>query len=270
MRLELSGFCGDLREKLSGYLRLRHFDEKRENFDRKIFSPRRELSPRKPFHMTWELDAKLPWPFYDFAFQWETSPENSGDIFIDAVRVEGEPHFDWPEKPQRLAGGALCGFLQDFDRIHHGPWQDGGESYWKFIRNRGRGLIVTGNRDWKNYCFSAKVFEKFVEAFGLIVRYQGLERYYALVKKKNSLLLIKRYDGEDEVLAETRGDWPAEQPRHLSLLCEGEGLRAFLDEEELFSVDDRSFSCGGGGFFGQKGSFGAREISLSPLSRLQA
>ena len=91
-----------------------------------------------------------------------------------------------------------------------------GEAF-RVIQNRGRGLVITGTREWTDYSVQASITPHLVKAFGLAARVQGLERYYALLlSNQNTIKLIKRLDGEI-VLAEQAFAWEFGQPYHLEL-----------------------------------------------------
>jgi len=134
------------------------------------------------------------------------------------------------------------------------------------IQNRGRGLVITGTREWTDYSMQASITPHLVRAFGVAARVQGLERYYALLlSNRNTIKLIKRLDGEI-VLAEGAFDWEFGQPHKLQITVQGNQILGFADGALLFKVEDLDHSLSGGGIalVCEEGRIGTDEVSVRP------
>ena len=120
---------------------------------------------------------------------------------------------------------------------------------------------VTGTTDWTDYVFESDVKVHMADGAGILVRYRGLERYVALLRKGNSLQLVLRHYGET-VLGEVPVDWPLDRIRRLRLQCSGPAIRAFLDGEEVLTAEERVLGCGGAGFVFENGILGMRNTRV--------
>ena len=146
-------------------------------------------------------------------------------------------------------------------------FEDGPGEAFRVIQNRGRGLVITGTREWTDYSVQASLTPHLAKAFGLAVRVQGLERYYALLlSNQNIARLIKRRDGET-VLAEQTFAWEFGQPYDLQITVKRNQILASVDGVMLFNVEDpeRSLSGGSIALVCEEGHIGADEVSVLPV-----
>jgi hypothetical protein len=138
---------------------------------------------------------------------------------------------------------------------------------FRVIQNRGRGLVITGTREWTDYSVQARITPHLAKAFGLAARVQGLERYYALLlSEQNTIKLIKRMDDEI-VLAEQTFAWEFGRPYDLQLTVIGTGISASVDGALLFDVEDldRPLTGGGIALVCEEGRIGTDEVYVRPV-----
>jgi hypothetical protein len=136
---------------------------------------------------------------------------------------------------------------------------------FRVIQNRGRGLVMTGTREWTDYTVQAVITPHLAKAFGLAARLQGLERYYGLLlSNQNTIKLIKHLDGEI-LLAERTFDWKLGQPYDLRMTVKGNQILAAVDGELFFKVEDldRPLFSGGIALVCEEGRIGTDEVSVS-------
>lgn len=147
-------------------------------------------------------------------------------------------------------------------------FEEGAGEVFRVIQNRGRGLVITGTREWRDYSVQAIITPHLVGAFGLAVRVQGLERYYALLLcNQDAIKLIKRLDGE-VVLAEQPLAWQFGQPYHLQITVHGSQILAYLNDRLIFTVEDLERPLWGGGIalVCEEGRVGTEEVFVAPPS----
>ena len=73
---------------------------------------------------------------------------------------------------------------------------------FRVAQNEGRGLLITGTRDWTDYAVTSTVRPHLVKTGGIAARVQGMRRFYALLLcADQTVQLVKALDG-DTVLAE--------------------------------------------------------------------
>ena len=132
-----------------------------------------------------------------------------------------------------------------------------------FGKDEGRGVLVTGTDDWRDYTISSRFTIALADAGGLIARYQGLQRFIALVKTADSLKLVLNYYG-DTVLGETACHWDAGELHDLALTVKGTTIVAHLDGQQVLRADDDTLRCGGAGYLVERGLAGFRETAIVP------
>ncbi len=138
-----------------------------------------------------------------------------------------------------------------------------GETF-RVIQNRGRGLVITGTREWTDYSVQASITPHMAKAFGLAARVQGLERYYALLlSDQNRIKLIKRLDGEI-LLAEQAFAWEFGDSYHIQITVKGHQILGSVDGTLLFNIEDLHRPLVGGGIalVCEEGRIGTEEVSI--------
>ena len=192
---------------------------------------------------------------------WVSSDELSeGRIHLDHLSWDGSPNVTFCRPP-------AVGNMWKRQWVNAADtWTDEfGESF-RVIQNRGRGLVMTGTREWDDYTVEAVIMPHLAKSFGLAARVQGQERYYALLLSEgNRIQLIKRLDGET-ILAEGTYAWEFGKAYSLRLAVQSNQIRAWVDGTLLFRVEDPLdwLSGGGIGLVCEEGRIGADRVSVTP------
>ena len=127
---------------------------------------------------------------------------------------------------------------------------------FRISNNNGRGMLITGTPDWKDYTVSANITFELVKSGGLAARVQGLERYYALeMSSNNKLRLVKMLDGLN-ILKEIDLDLEFQKEYKLSLKVKKNNLQGYLDKKLFleFNDIDSPLNYGGIGFVVESGT----------------
>ena len=77
------------------------------------------------------------------------------------------------------------------------------------------------------------------QAAGIGVRVQGLQRYYGLMLRKDSVALVKVLDGE-QTLASKPYRWEFGTTYQMSLQAKGNHLQGWIDGELVLEVTDET------------------------------
>jgi hypothetical protein len=171
----------------------------------------------------------------------------SGCVYLDYLTWEGEPDVQLTrpsgakkhQKPPLVWRKAWVNAID--------IWEASWPEPYRLIQNSGRGLIVQGTREWKDYEIQADITPWLMDAGGIAVRVQGQKRFYALqLEKGNKVRLIKALDG-DTVLAEKAFRWEIYQTYALKMRASGNRIRAWVDDELQFDVTDESPVLSSGG-----------------------
>jgi hypothetical protein len=198
-------------------------------------------------------------PVLEFGIEIGGAARAAGGLVVDRVEFVGSPRVSFPPQLPR-DGNSVHGWIHGAD-ILRGPFSDDAEEQTRVGKNEGRGVLVTGTTDWRDYTFEARVGIHLADLGGIVVRYQGLERYVALVKTPTALRLVLRYYG-DRVLAETPCAWKVDELHHLRLVASGPTIAAYLDGAPVMEAADDLLGCGGAGFVFENGLIGFRDVRV--------
>ncbi len=206
-----------------------------------------------------ELTFEVPPEAYP-AF--EVGLETRGSVHLDFLRWEGEPNLvcELPRGSGRGTTMRRRAWVNGVDDFSSAPWVRG----FRLIQNDGRGLLIQGNRDWRDIAVSADVATDLATCVGVAVRVQGMRRYYALLlNREGDVRLVKRVGGE-EVLASVPFEWRFGETYDLSLAVSGETLSASIDGRPLLTAHDAELSCGGMALVVEEGCSKTRRVSVAP------
>jgi hypothetical protein len=214
----------------------------------------------RPFSLSLRVPGFDGWPVQDLGLEISGTRRAAGRLIVDTVTMEGRPKVSWPALlPQR--GGGIPGWVHHADIIR-GPFSDDREEQTRIGKSEGRGILVTGTTDWTDYSFEARVGVHLADQAGILARWQGMERYIALVKTPGMLRLVQRLYAE-RVIAEHPCRWEVDELHALRLECRGTAVAAFLDGKQVMSGTDEVLRRGGAGFLFEAGLMGLRDVSVS-------
>ena len=192
----------------------------------------------------------------------------TGTINLDYLTWDGEPNviFTRPMGSNKRWEPPL---------VWRQAWIDGmdlWEMWWpepyRLVQNEGRGLIMQGTREWKDYQVEADITPWLMDAGGIAVRVQGQKRFYALqLVKGNKVRLIKALDG-DTILAEKDFEWEIHKTYSLKMRVSGNQIKAWVDGKHLFDFFDEGTPLSGGGvaYVLDLGHISSQSMTVKPIS----
>jgi len=223
-----------------------------------MIGPGKILYPGEEVELEWLVPEIDGCPIVRLGISISSDQNAEGNVYLDRLTWDGSPKLDFhrPAEPGRMWVrqwvDALDGFEDRFDEP------------FRLIQNRDRGISITGTREWKDYQVSAVFTPHMAKAFGLAVRVQGLERYYALLLSDgNTISLVKRLDGET-LMWEKEFTWDLGRQYILRLSVDGDKIEGWMDGELIFSVvdSDRPLLGGGIGLLVEEGRVGVKRVSV--------
>ena len=188
--------------------------------------------------------------------------QSEGCVYLDDLGWEGAPKVSF-----RRPNGASSGW--DDARLWRAAWVNGIEQWehsgdFNLIQNEGRGLIITGTREWHDYTVSARVTPALVKTCGVAARTQGLTRFYALeLVVGGKARLFKAYEGDDRILAEVDFPWALWGSYDLRLEVKGSHIKGWVDGKLLLNADDRALTGGGIALVVEEGHMLASDIAVT-------
>ena len=94
-----------------------------------------------------------------------------------------------------------------------------------------------------------------------------MKRYYALLCDEDSVRLVAAFEGEDIVLAQSKGGWRLGQEHELKLRVEGNALAGYLDGRLAVKAEDPDGRYSGGGIalISEEGRIACEDVEVRPL-----
>ncbi|MBE0698989.1 MAG: ADP-ribosylglycohydrolase family protein, partial [Anaerolineaceae bacterium] len=225
------------------------------------------LLPGQIQEITWTVPELNNMPIFSAGIE-ILSPAPSVTLYLDYLTWDGVPKTTF----SRPAGSKIP---------HPGPtlwrqswvnavdqWETWASEAFRIIQNEGRGLLTTGMREWQDYRVSASITPALLNTGGLAVRVQGLLRYYALeLTAAQTIRLVRCYDGEITILAETPCPWERWKPIKLSLQAQGSHLCAWVADQPIFDLTDpdSTLSEGAIGLVLEEGHLLCPAIQVEPV-----
>jgi ADP-ribosylglycohydrolase len=233
-----------------------------------VRGPAQKLSPAETCLLAWKVPDTHAGPIYQIGIEIRgiNSSSTAGSVYLDYLGWSGAPDVTFSRPPDRTLPG--------FPLLYRRAWVnavDHWEYWWnqpfRIIQNSGRGLISTGTHDWHDYAASARVTAAKFHAGGIAVRVQGLRRYYALLLTDGNKVQLIKALVDDQVLAEQDFSWDIWTPYEMRLESKGNRLRAWIDKQLLFDIEDSQDPLSGGGvaLVVDRGHLAAPEISVKPV-----
>jgi hypothetical protein len=124
----------------------------------------------------------------------------------------------------------------------------------RFSCDNGLGILVTGNRDWTATSISCTLNIHCAERAGLLLSYQGLKRFYAVVISHGHLKVIRNLYGE-AVLFDAPATLPEDADFKLDANVADGVISVHLDGSEAAVVRDDTLRGGGAGLCVEEGCF---------------
>jgi ADP-ribosylglycohydrolase len=138
---------------------------------------------------------------------------------------------------------------------------------FRLVQNRGTGMIIHGNRGWRDYVVTADVTPHVAAAVGLAARVQGVRRYYAVELAGDGVRLVRHLGGR-EVLAQRRLPWTFGTTYHLALRVVGDRLEASVDDVTISCTDPAAataLDCGAIALLVTEGRTATDAVRIRPL-----
>ena len=222
--------------------------------------PETVLDPGDRHEFEWPLVDTGGAPIAEVGVELSADARADGTAYLDYLTWDGTPNV---LLTRPTTGGTMW----------RRAWVNGVDQYgarypesYRLIQNSGTGLLIQGIREWTDYRVSADVRPHMAKAAGIAVRVQGMRRYYALLLcDDGKARLVKALDG-NTVLAETDFAWNFGDTHDLSLEAVGTRLRAWIDGQPVFDVDDgaRPLTSGAVALVCEEGRTATEAVQVRP------
>jgi hypothetical protein len=232
-----------------------------------VYGPELAITEGEYIETEWIMPNTHSQPIAEIGFECE-SEGGQGVIYLDYVTWDGEPNVTLT----RPMGSTV---RWEPPLVWRQAWIDAmdlWEMWWpepyRLVQNQGRGLIMHGTREWKDYKVEADITPWLMDAGGIAARVQGQKRFYALqLVKGNKIRMIKALDG-DTVLAEKDFEWEIHTTYSLKMQVSGNQIKAWVDGKLQFDLFDEGTPLSGGGvaYVLDQGHIGSHSMTVQPIS----
>lgn len=246
MRVEALAATGAIQGPAQARLFVRHYEPVTKKPTAMAYGPFASLKPGKKISFRLAVPETDGWPAQDFGLEIRGAARARGELFLDAVRFRGAPAVRFPAQLPFGEDNRPAGWIADAGGVWHG------DGCTRLVKNEGPGVLVTGTSDWTDYSWESKVAVHLADRAGILVRYQGLRRYIALVLTRDRIQLVLNLYGE-RILDEAPGGWKVDEVRKLGLRVSGSTITAYLDGRKVLAGTDDALGYGGAGWLVDSG-----------------
>ncbi len=244
------------RQPISGRLVVSAYDALDQPITRT--GPAFSAAPGATLETAWTLDSDLISPIVRVGLQLDEHAE--GTLYLDTLTWDGMPTLTLkrPGKNSLRWREAWVSAMDHFDPFWY-------ESF-RVAHNSGRGMVIQGTREWRDYQVSADIIPHMIDAGGLGIRVQGMRRYYALLITRNRKIRLVKMLSKETVLAEADFAWNEEETISLRVSAEGNRLRGWANGQLVLDVTDNDQPLLGGGaaLVCEDGSLSTDEVCVAP------
>ena len=238
----------------------------------KISSEDHNIKANENNVIEWNVPDTFSNPIGQMGISINSDDNVTGKLLINYLNISGSPKmtFRRPDHIDEFKRGIFYkeevygqlwkrAWVNDVDK-----WQYRHNESFKVVRGIGRGHIMTGSETWKDYSISAKISIPLATAGGLILRSQGLKRYYSLELTKENKLKINKMEYDLKTLKEIDFDLEFFKDYELKFKVDGNKLQGFVDNKLLIEVEDKSnpYEEGMIGFLTENGAIQSDSISI--------
>ena len=220
--------------------------------------PSAVLAPGATQMLTWLLPAMDAPTIARIGVAITAAAPAAGTLYLDALTWDGTPDVTFTRPPFDGTLWRRCWVdaMDHFDAHWPEPFH--------VSQDEGRGLLLTGTADWTDYQVGATVTPHLAAACGIAARVQGLRRYYALLLRHPGKVQLVRMVESEVVLAEADLGWEYDRGYALRLQVEGPRVRAWLDDELCFDVQDGALTSGGVALICEAGRIVTDAVTVGP------
>jgi ADP-ribosylglycohydrolase len=216
--------------------------------------------------LSWRLPDTGAYPIFEIGLEIEAQDPLGidGVIYLDYLTWSGAPQTSLKRPDNNLSTMWKHAWVNNVCQF---------QTRWEGLRianGQGGGFIAQGSRDWKNYRANSEIIPLLADAWGLAVRVQGRERYYAVMFDKvdgGRIKLIRR-DHDETILASHPFQWQYDQGYNVDLRANGSKIEAYVAGKQIFAVVDTEGSTlagGGVALVVDTGSIATQAVHITPL-----
>ena len=231
------------------------------------------LQKKESIEYEWKPTISDNDPIYEIGIEIKSKSHSKGKVYFDYLDIVGNPqtifkrpkHVQYIERGQSLiAPPAIMwrnAWVKLCDHWVERQWED----TFRISNNKDRGMLITGNNQWKNYTVTSKINFESAKSAGICARFQGIQRYYALeITSDKKIRLVKMYDGIIKLI-EKNINIKLNTEYKLSLSVDGNNLIAQVNNKNILKFKDElnPILFGAMGLIVDTGTISTNEVKIS-------
>ncbi|KAJ4352047.1 uncharacterized protein N0V89_007393 [Didymosphaeria variabile] len=231
-------------------------------------SPPITLTPGQKQTITWTIPFALEnKPIQQLGIALSALSATTGTIYLHSIKYTGSPCMTLIRPPLTTGPGLSSvpetmwqyQWVSSIHKVH----TKFGPSFF-LAQDEGEGLFYTGTKVWENYTASVKGFMvNMGDGHGVIVRVQGLNRWYGAVLRKGFLEVVKARDEERKLLGRVGVGWGLDAKYEIQVKVSGRKISARMGDVEVYA-NDNEYRGGAAGFVLGAGSICADSLRIEP------
>ena len=181
-----------------------------------------------------------------------------GHVYLDRLNWSGSPDLTLQRPSIRPHPFWDLQWVRDVT-----DWRDFGGTV-VIANDVGEGVVSYGTRDWTDYQVTVNDFTiKLGSPAGVLIRNQGLRRWYGVVFTRGEVSLVKALDDERTVMAKEKFDWVVDQKLTVHVEAVGSRIAAQVASVRIEAKDDQ-YKGGGVGFVVTDGALSTGAMRIQP------
>ncbi|HUJ73969.1 MAG TPA: ADP-ribosylglycohydrolase family protein, partial [bacterium] len=202
-------------------------------------SPAAHLAPGKVADLAWDVPDTGGSPIAEVGIELQGEGNAGGTVFLDCVTWTGTPSL-------RLGIPATGGTMWQRAWVNGVTRHETRTEPFRIVQNEGRGLLMQGTREWKDYRVSAEITLCLVKAGGVAACVQGMRRFYALLLTESGTARLLKCNDRDVVMAEVPFPWSQGSAHTFELHVRDGTVSGAIDGKQIGSVKDMDRPLDGG------------------------
>ena len=235
----------------------------------------------------WKVPDTFSNPITQIGYSISSDEQASGEVLINYLDITGIPKMTF-RKPEHIKDNRANLVSHDIKSLTNGvyipdedkyygqlwklawvndvdKWYGYGKNSFGLIKNASRGHVFTGSSEWKNYSVNSKIMFRLASSGGLVIRSQGLQRYYSLEIKSVNKLQINKMEYGLKTLKEIDFKFEPFEEYEMRFEANNNILKGFINNKLLIEVEDKTnqFEKGMIGCIVENGTIISDEISIN-------
>lgn len=232
-----------------------------ENSISKFFSDSQPYNSEKI--LSWKVPDTKGLSIQRYGLQFDSAHGYSGMLHLISVDMINELAIDFGTRILHKKGGVYQGWINTCSNSRSLSCEVSYEESNLLTKNEGTGFLVTGNRNWNNYELNVEMAHK-IGSGGIVIGYQGLNRYTSLQANRGGFELITKRDRSISKKQFTKIPKELEFFK-INIIVNDNKIKISINGQILANETIQNKLNGGAGFIVENGSSFFRNLKINSI-----